>query len=250
MPTLKESYNILSSILGKNIESYESVKLIEQYRQYFKPANVRVILLAESHVFTSDEDRKVKTIATTELSSYPSEFARFVYCLAYGENDLIESSNDLKNSGSPQFWKILLSCCQAINDRDDFYKVLKKETSFDERIKNKLDIIKTLKDAGVWLVDASVVALYQGGGASPSRSKKEKAIRESWNAYTKDVVLSAKPNHLICIGKGVAGVIKKDLNTYFPATHTILDQPNARLSFQAHLENFKAYSNICMSHDR
>jgi hypothetical protein len=55
--TLEETYYEINQILGNNVEPLESVRLVETYRRYFKPETVRVVLLAESHVFTSDEDR-------------------------------------------------------------------------------------------------------------------------------------------------------------------------------------------------
>ena len=55
--TLEETYTEINKILGNNAEPLESVHLVEAYRRYLKPDTVRVVLLAESHVFTSNEDR-------------------------------------------------------------------------------------------------------------------------------------------------------------------------------------------------
>jgi hypothetical protein len=57
--TLKETYYEINRNLGNNAEPLESVRLVETYGRYLKPEKVRVVLLAESHVFTSDEDRRV-----------------------------------------------------------------------------------------------------------------------------------------------------------------------------------------------
>jgi hypothetical protein len=57
--TLEETYHGINRILGNNAEPLESVGLVETYRRYLKPDTVRVVLLAESHVFTSDEDRRI-----------------------------------------------------------------------------------------------------------------------------------------------------------------------------------------------
>lgn len=54
---MEKCHNQIADILGtNNIEQLESVQLVESFRQYWKPVNARIILLAESHVFTSDAD--------------------------------------------------------------------------------------------------------------------------------------------------------------------------------------------------
>ena len=242
MSELKDVYDRLYKILGESIEPFGSVDLVDRYRKYFKPDNVRTILLAESHVFTSDIERMSEVAELSDLPGCPREYAKFVYCLAYGEEKLVESKEKIKNSGSPQFWKVLFSCCNSIKSIDDFSPVLKK-TQFDKRIENKLKTLKTLREMGVWLVDASVVALYHNGKKSPMMRD---ALKASWDLYTKNIVLSSEPENIICIGKGVAKVVERDLNKYFQNRYTVLEQPNAFLSSSKHLENFKVYNEICM----
>jgi hypothetical protein len=86
--TLEETYHGINRILGNNAEPLESVGLVETYRRYLKPDTVRVVLLAESHVFTSDEDRKIAIPPIDDLPGYPRQYARFVYCLGLGERVL------------------------------------------------------------------------------------------------------------------------------------------------------------------
>lgn len=78
----------MAKLLGPDSEPYKSVKLVENYRQYWRPDpnNVRVILLAESHVFTTGSDRKFKITPIDGLPDYSKQYAKFVYCLAYGED--------------------------------------------------------------------------------------------------------------------------------------------------------------------
>jgi len=68
---LERTYYGINQILGNNAEPLESVRLVETYRQYLKPERVRVVLLAESHVFTSDEDRRVAIPPIADLPGYP-----------------------------------------------------------------------------------------------------------------------------------------------------------------------------------
>ena len=79
--TLEETYHEINRILRNNAEPLESVRLVEAYRRYLQPETVRVVLLAESHVFTSDEDRRIAIPPIDDLPGYPTQYARFVYCL-------------------------------------------------------------------------------------------------------------------------------------------------------------------------
>lgn len=241
MQKLNETYLKIKRILGEDTESLDSVQLVENYRRFFKPEKVCVVLLAESHVFTHDEDRKVPILPIPDFPGYPAQYARFVYCLGYGEKTLTRSELHPKRDGTPQFWKIFFSCCNAISSPVDFHPILGK-TPPKQRISNKIEILKRLKEKGVWLVDASIVALYKDSKKIPFMFR---ALEESWQSYTRDVIIAAKPKHVICIGKGVANVVKNDLEKHFTSRHTVIAQPNAFLSSEEHLENYKTYSQIC-----
>lgn len=158
---LRDCYNKLRFVLGENIEPYESVALVEKYRQCWKPDRVRILLLAESHVFTTDADRKIKIPKIPDLDGYPQEYAKFVYCLGYGEKDLTRNPSHPKRDGAPDYWKMFYSCDNNIKGNSDFDPILKTKTkTYKYRIQNKIKLLKNLKKNGVWLVDASIVALY------------------------------------------------------------------------------------------
>lgn len=116
------------------------------------------------------------------------------------------------------------------------------QTPTKQRIANKIKILKQLKEQGIWLVDASIVGLYKDG---KKISNMFEALEESWQSYTRDVVISTKPDHVICIGKGVARVVEADLRKLFPSRYTVIPQPNAFLPSEEHLANYKTYSEIC-----
>jgi hypothetical protein len=93
-----------------------------------------------------------------------------VYCLGYGENELlIEPIKN--NSGTSQFRKIFFSCCNKVSSSFDFKPILKKETKFNDRLKNKVKLLERLKRDGIWLVDTSIVGLY----SKSKRLSKKKA---------------------------------------------------------------------------
>ena len=242
MDKLRQAYTKIKEILGDNTEPLDSVELVEAYRRYFKPEKVRILLLAESHVFTDDIERQIPVLPVSGLTGYPEQYARFVYCLGYGEKQLTNSANHPKRDGTPQFWKIFFSCCNPISSAEDFHPILGK-TPASQRVRNKIETLERMKRQGVWLVDASIVALYKDGKKMP---RMFDALEESWRSYTRDIVIAAQPEHVICIGKGVARVVEADLKKHFPSAYTVLDQPNAFLSSAEHFENYQTYSRICL----
>jgi hypothetical protein len=237
---MRDCYNRIQDILGQNTEPYESVELVERYRRYWKPDNVRIILLAESHVFTTDSDRLIELPQIENLPGYPKEYAKFVYCLAYGERNLTGNRLHPKRDGTPQFWEVFYSCNKHVTDRNDFKPIL-KSTEYEQRLQNKIELLLSLKQNGIWLVDASIVALYNDGGKRPLQA----VIRTFWDGYTADVVREANPEHIICIGKDVARILESDLGELVGNGYTVILQPNARLSAAEHMANFRRYGEIC-----
>jgi hypothetical protein len=241
MQKLNETYLKIKQILGEQTEPLASVQLVETYRRFLKPNKVRVILLAESHVYTYDADRKVSIPPIPDLPGYPEQYARFVYCLGYGEKNLTRSTSYPKRDGTPQFWKIFFSCCNPVSSANDFHPVL-GQTPAKQRLENKINVLKRMQAQGIWLVDTSIVALYKD---SQKITNMFSALDKSWKSYTRDIVLSANPEHVICIGKGVANVVEADLKKHFQGRYTVISQPNARLSSEEHMTNYKRYSEIC-----
>ena len=244
MQKLNEVYSKIKQLLGNHTESLESVQLVEAYRRYLKPEKVRVVLLAESHVFTSDTDRQIIIPPIPDLPGYPTQYAKFLYCLGYGEK-IVTNNSQLhpKRDGTPQFWKILYSCNNPVSSLEDFSPIL-GQTPPQQRLANKIRLLKELKAKGIWLVDASIVALYKEGKKMPNMFS---ALEVSWQSYTREVVRRANPEHVICIGKGVANVVSKDLKSDFNREFTVIEQPNAFLSSEKHMANYRKYSEICHS---
>jgi len=241
---LRHCYDQIHQILGKDIEPYESVELVDRYRQYWKPmSKIRVILLAESHVFTSDDDRKIKIPHIPNLPGYETQYAKFVYCLGYGERLLTGNSSHPKRDGTPQFWKILYSCNNRIQDKNDFHPVLSR-TQYEQRVKNKINLLLRLQQNGIWLVDSSIVALYNNR-EKPNKSIISSVIRKSWDYYTHSIVAEAEPDYVIFVGKTVAHVLKHDIENLVGNRYTVLCQPNAHLLSEEHMANFRQYSRIC-----
>jgi len=246
MTILYDCYTQIADLLGQDAEPYESVELVEQYRQFWRPNDVRIILLAESHIFTSNLDRELELKTIKDLLGYPSNYAKFVYCLAYGENSLTIGENHPPKDGCPQFWKVLFSCTNQIQSSETFAPIQKSPTPTNQRIQNKVNLLKQLQQNGIWLIDASIMALYDKG-KKPSNKVMAKTIRTSWSCYTRNVIREADPDHIIVVGKGVADILEQELNDLMDTNYTVIAQANARLTAEQHHNNFKTYYRLCSS---
>jgi hypothetical protein len=247
--TLKEAYSSIKSYVPENsIESIEILEQIQKYWNYWKPTTTKVLLLAESHVYTSQHDFNVScnsAILDEFIKGSPLDFIRLIYCLGYGEPKLL--TQDIPdNAGTTQFWEIFSSCI-ARNENDlGLYRTLKGCNSFYSRLRNKVGILSELKRRGIWLIDASIVGIYKG--ALIDNKIKERVFFDSWDHYITSVVTEAHPKHIIVIGKGVGdtlssrlGRIKKSIG----AECTILSQPQGIRDKVERMTVLKQYQRIC-----
>lgn len=247
MATLIDSYNNLKDILGPNYkEPFEVIEHVNKLKNYWKPEKIKVILLAESHVYTSKEEFSVSlNLSKIPLPDYPGNFVKYIYCLGYGENELLKGVVE-KNPGTSQFWKIFHSCVSDIKEKPDFDPVLKtRNKNFSERIKSKISTLQKLKDRGIWLVDLSIVGLYIPGEPKPSIKLQNKVLSYCWEKLIREEVEEAAPEHLIIIGKGVGRVLENMLSAAQVKSLTVLNQPQAKLSSKEQLELYVTCSNIC-----
>ena len=228
------------------IDSFEVVRQVEEYRQFWKPDEINVILLAESHVFTDKQEYNIlcnRFILNKIIPDYPLHFVRFVYCLGYGENGLLEREVENNEMGTWQFWKIFSSCV-AENERNlGFQKVLKTETPFLlQRLRNKVNVLRKMQERGIWLLDASIVGLYRSG---IKNHKTVKTIIEiCWQNHLVNMIKESEPKHIIVIGKRVGNILDSELRKIRIPFTTVL-QPQARVNSEEQLENYKKYQRIC-----
>lgn len=228
-----DCYHKLASVLGPDIEPLQGARAAEAHRQAWRPERPRVVLLAESHVYTSLEDLQAS-----------GSFARIVYCLGYGEPTLAPTVRH--NAGTPQFWKVLYSCLSPVESNADFAPILKSRTrSSDERLSNKRFVLKALRARGIWLLDASIVALYRPGFPKPSPAVLRAALAASWHLHVEDTLRQASPAYLIVIGHGVAAALGARLHSLVGDRIAVLPQPQARLPADEHRRAFRQYFRIC-----
>lgn len=223
---------------GYDAGSMVAVERAQALYGYWRPKEVRVILLAESAVYTPETDlsRTVHLPADLSASGMPAGFVRLVYCLGYGEDELLGEGVG-KNGGTPQFWKVLQSCVHPSGTKQDFAPILKGRTrSLHRRISNKVALLHTLKERGVWLVDASIVALYP----KPSPSLVRQAVEVSWDRHIEPVLTDAAPRAILCVGLGVRDTLWSRL-ARIGIPWSAVPQPNAHLPAKAHMRIFETY---------
>lgn len=227
------------------IDSLDVVRQVERYRQFWKPEETNVVLLAESHVYTDEKDYEIecdRSILNKTIANYPFRFVRFVYCLGYGENELLTKRTGRKNTGTPQYWKIFSSCV-AENENDlGFRRVLKTGTSFVLRLRNKVDVLRKMKERGIWLLDASIVGLY--GSGKKNQTVTERIVKICWQNHIANMILEFSPKHAIVIGEGVGNILNSKLQK-LKIPFTVIPQPQARGTSEWQSENYKKYQRIC-----
>ena len=245
---LENVYKVIKAEYYSDCEEFEVVKKVEEFRNFWKPSQVRIILLAESHVFTTLNELFVKSKIRSEidLPYYPDGFTRFVYCLSYGENETLSSTIN-KNTGTPQYWKIFFSCQNKINSNIDFSPILKTRTpNLAQRLLNKKRLLEDLRNNGIWLLDASMFSLYRPGGVRPADSWKSEIINLCWDNYLDPKIYTINPSFIAVIGKGVGEILEEKIRQVVGNKYCIFHQPQSRrLSQQEHLSQYKNYYKIC-----
>ena len=209
---LSECYDELSKIVPAHLESLAAARCVEQHRFDWRPTAVHTLLLAESHVLTADcelQAMRGSPHATPERSLNKT-FARFVYCLGYGEPEFAGPALP-QTRGTWQFWQLFASCVR--HPGPETFAPLQKGTnpSFASRIRAKLSVLEEMRALGVWLVDASPVALSTGS-ERVHQAQYPEILKRSWRTYAEHLVSDAKPHSIVVIGKDVARVLEGELS--------------------------------------
>jgi len=207
-------------------EPLETAFFVEEHRWFWKPEEVKFILVAESHVHTSDKENKVKINPNKLPKSFPKNgplnFVKLVYCLGYGEPDILDSPENIENNPGTK----------------DYIDLFKKCVDFKSPYLKKMDwkseLLNTVKEKGIWLLDASLHACALGKRQRlPIRIVKE-IIPISWAKYVKPVIddTMIDQDFVWIVGKGVHEILK---GKYFRDSNWIY-QPNARFNNKAFYE--------------
>ena len=236
---IEKTYEMIKKIvpLGNLIDSLEVVKQVEEYRQFWKPKEINVVLLAESHVYTDEQDYRIECKSSIldktllpENPSYPVNFVKFIYCLGYGENKLLIREIDSNKRGTPDFWKIFSNCVSEYET-----KVLKMEENLERRLRNKVNVLRKMQERGIWLLDASIIGLTK----IKSEKTKKEIIKICWDNHLAKFIRESKPNYIIVIGRLVAKALSSELQKLKIPFKT-LPQPRGQS-----VEYFDQFRKIC-----
>jgi hypothetical protein len=191
-------------------ESEEYLARIESWRDAWRPKRVRVLLVAESHVREQNGDLAVNVKLPIDLvpdKSSPSGFCRLVYCLGYGEREICFPKDRIKNSGTIQFWDLFGAMAASLNNliRPEMPRL--SESSLFTRLKWKIDVLHTLKNAGVWLEDASVIGIYDSGKRLVYGKSYKLLVRESFMNFVWPKIEKDNPEQIWVIGRGVGNAL-------------------------------------------
>jgi hypothetical protein len=233
---------------GWSLEPETVHAAVAAHRDYWKPDEVRVLLLAESHVLTHARE----LAATVDLAPYghagaPSEFVRLVYCLGYGEKALVPQVSP--NPGSPQFWKLFAACVGDLQGA----RVLKgSERNTERRIQNKVALLEELKARGVWLLDASPAALYRSGGGKPKAKEVSSALEAAWSVYASGIVQALQPRVVMVIGKMVHDALEERVRQIVQTRDAVqwMYQPQAHVSAAEHADGLKRLWRMVEAHGK
>jgi hypothetical protein len=236
----------LTQLFGQGMEPIDVIRRVQAHRVWWRPSKVRLVLLAESHVYTSPDDLARKISPNEALPcNLPPDFVRLVYCLGYGEDHLLDKPIlQPRNGGTPQFWKLFYSCVNQVRNNNDFASVLVTRTPFSNRIANKVDLLTELQRHGIWLVDASITALYVPGQTKPDAGLIGQALQLSWDYYIADVIKTCQPEGILCVGLGVWRHLSTRLRSFGIPVGAV-PAPNAHLDGDGHLQTFQKYYDVC-----
>jgi hypothetical protein len=220
---LEQAYARAAEVIRRHTEEGLAVaKAVERLRTAWRPKQVRVVLLAESHVWTGENEI---TSSVRQPDGSSTAFARFVYCLGYGEPQLVDP-RVVPNSGTPHYWRLFHD---AIRGPDVPLNTGGPDSQ--RRVQNKWALLHELRAAGIWLVDASVIALYRQGERLANGAGYREVLKACWTSYVGEVVAECSPSAVLIVGKAVDDAIGECVRRQSPAIDVeTVNQPNARLS--------------------
>ena len=248
MMGLELAYRRATDIIGRErAECLAVAEAVDRLRMAWKPDRVKVILLAESHVWTSPDEIRSRV---KQPNGKKTGFARFVYCLGYGEPCLVEPPVK-PNSGTPQFWRLFHNT--LYEPTTPRYTRLMKggEPDRQKRMQNKLDLLKEMQSAGIWLVDASVTALVRSGTPKLASGRAFRdVLKVCWESHIGEVVCGCAPSAILIVGKevksAIGDVVRQDVGHGIKVVS--INQPNAHISGEARTRDRRACFDLCSRH--
>jgi hypothetical protein len=197
-------------------------------------------MLAESHVWTNKADAKSRV---QQPDGVETGFVRFIYCLGYGEQCLAPCV-----SPNPRTWQYWMLFHDAVHEPKP--PPIAWPPNPQERVLAKLRLLNELKDAGVWLVDASVTALYKPShGRLIAGPKYKELLRCCWEAHVRNVIAECQTSAVLIVGKGVYDAIGPLVRQGLPNAYMdFIRQPNARMTEEVRYNERRKVFDFCCRH--
>ncbi|MGB3695562.1 MAG: hypothetical protein WA865_05360 [Spirulinaceae cyanobacterium] len=180
---------------------------VESHRWAWQPENTSVILIAESHIYTSVQDFSLtvqKKSLPAAAQHSPEEFVRLIYCLGYGEPELLSGETTQRNAGTRQFWDLFGKLTARGKQPRKTEGV-----SVSDRLEWKVGTLREMQAKGVWVIDASIHGMYVPGGKRVSNQIKSALHRLWWSDYGADLLSRFPQAKVWIIGKTVADDLRK-----------------------------------------
>lgn len=218
-----------AGIPDRFIESVEVAIACENHRWAWRPPFIQTLLVAESHVFTLEDEVRWRILADhlpKEARHAPVEFVRLVYCLAYGESEILVERPTRRNTGTSQYWKLF-------GDLAGSPPYPRKPSPSNVRLAWKTTTLQRLKERGIWLLDGSFHAVYRPRGTR-LRHDIAKALHRIWyEEYGSSIRKEASRAKVWCIGKAVLEAIGHEMQC-----GDWIYQPNARIGKEVRERRF------------
>lgn len=186
--------------------------MVEAHRWAWKPGRVRLVLLAESHVFTTPAELASDYAGHPWLHGLPPVptcLVRLIYCLGYGESTLCR----VAKQGTPQFWGIFGGLAGTTPRH---LRGAPRRQRFDEKVLT----LRRLKHLGAWLLDSSLHGIYAPRGQRMDGTITAKLQKLWLDSYGGLLLEELRPERVVAIGKGVfsalQGCLKIDDWVYQP----------------------------------
>jgi len=201
-------------------EPLETTLVVEEHRWFWKPKDVKFILVAESHVYTNKDEIKVKIdpsrLPKEAPKRVPLNFVRLVYCLGYGEPNILNAPRKIENNRGTRQYVNLFKRCVGLHEKP----------SSMTQLEWKVRILETIKGKGIWLLDASVHACYKGKGKRLPPKLVKKITTISWNKYVKPIIddISIDRKRVWIIGKSLHDILGGE----YTSSSNWIYQPNTR----------------------
>jgi hypothetical protein len=185
--------------LGGQAESADYLAAVGAWRDAWRPERVLHLLIAESHVAEEVGDTTVRVALPFPVpEALPASYCRLVYCLGYGEDSLCLPS---RHGGTIQYWDIFGTLVGGLGNRQP----RKADSDFRTRLNWKLNVLRQLRERGIWLVDACVAGVYKpGGGRTIARRDYDRMLRDSYLRFVWPSVKNEPLKQVWVVGIAVA----------------------------------------------